>query len=249
MKLYDDGDHKFILLKGMRLDGDYIWTNEYMIVEKNYAVLIDPGSIYSFFQVYDSILDYVSSDDIKIIFYSHQDPDVASGVTMFMANTKADVYISKLWERFIPHFGIKDMTKIKKIPDNGMSITLPSGNEIEFIPAHFLHSAGNFSLYDKKSGILFSGDIGASIVTNEEEGMFVEDFDEHLPKMGSFHKRYMQSNIVCRKWVEQVRKRNINMIAPQHGKIFKGENVNKFLDWLYSLRCGLDILDDIYPKA
>jgi len=77
----------------------------------------------------------------------------------------------------------------------------------------------------------------------------VEDFDEHLQKMESFHKRYMQSNIVCRKWVEQVRKRNVNMIAPQHGKIFKGENVNKFLNWLYSLQCGLDILDDIYPKA
>jgi len=67
--------------------------------------------------------------------------------------------------------------------------------------------------------------------------------------MESFHKRYMQSNIVCRRWVEQVRKRNVNMIAPQHGKIFKGENVNKFLNWLYQLRCGLDILDDIYPKA
>ncbi|GAB6078714.1 oxygen-binding di-iron domain-containing protein [Hydrogenobaculum acidophilum] len=249
MNLYDDGAHKFILLKGMRLSGDYIWTNEYMVVEKGYAVLIDPGSIYSFFQVYDSILDYVSPEDIKVIFYSHQDPDVASGVTMLMANTKADVYVSKLWKRFISHFGIKDMTKIKEIPDHGMSITLPSGNEIEFIPAHFLHSVGNFSLYDKKSGILFSGDIGASIVTNEEEDIFVEDFNEHLAKMESFHKRYMQSNIVCRKWVEEIRKRNINMIAPQHGKIFKGENVNKFLNWLYNLRCGLDILDEIYPKT
>lgn len=130
MNLYNDGVHKFILLKSMRLSGDYIWTNEYMIVEKNYAVLIDPGSIYSFFQVYDSILDYVDFDDIKIIFYSH-------------------------------------------------------------------HSVGNFSLYDRKSGVLFSKDIGASIVTNKEESIFVEDFDEHLPKMESFHKRYIQSNIVC----------------------------------------------------
>ncbi len=120
MELYDDGFHKFILLKGMQFHEDYIRTNQYMIVEKDYAVLIDPGSAYAFYHVYDSILDHVNLQDIKVVFYSHQDPDVASGVVMLMANIQADIYVSKLWKRFIAHFGIKDMTKIKEIPDYGM---------------------------------------------------------------------------------------------------------------------------------
>jgi len=36
------------------------------------------------------------------------------------------------------------------------------------------------------------------------------------------------------------------MIAPQHGSILKKEDANKFLYWLSSLRCGLDIIDEIY---
>jgi len=112
--------------------------------------------------------------------------------------------------------------------------------EIWVLPAHFLHSVGNFSFYDPLSGILFSGDIGASL--GGEEGQ-VENFADHLHSMTGFHRRYMASNRACRLWVAMVRKLAPRMIVPQHGGYFAGEQVGRFLDWLATLECGVDLLD------
>ena len=54
----------------------------------------------------------------------------------------------------MPHFGGQDSTFIT-IPDPGMTIRL-GGLELQAIPAHYLHSSGNFHLYDPKAKILFS---------------------------------------------------------------------------------------------
>ena len=49
------------------------------------------------------------------------------------------------------------------LPDEGGLV--PLGNAvIRAVPAHFLHSVGNFGFYDPTSRIFFSGDIGASLI-------------------------------------------------------------------------------------
>jgi flavorubredoxin len=64
-----------------------------------------------------------------------------------------------------PHFTTgKDYThRIIGIPDEGMNIPLGQ-SKIKAVPAHFMHSEGNFQFYDPVSKILFSGDMGASLV-------------------------------------------------------------------------------------
>lgn len=70
---------------------------------------------------------------------------------------------------------------------------LPLGKTQLFaLPAHFLHSEGNFQFYDPISKILFSGDMGASLLGDAD--VRVEDFDAHIPTMRGFHQRYMVSN-------------------------------------------------------
>ena len=34
---------------------------------------------------------------------------------------------------------------------------------LRFVPAHYLHSSGNFNVYDPQARVLFSGDIGAAL--------------------------------------------------------------------------------------
>ena len=61
--------------------------------------------------------------------------------------------------------------------------------------------------------------------------------------MLGFHKRYMSGNNACRYWVNMVRQLDVEWIVPQHGASFKGkEMVNRFLDWLEDLECGIDLL-------
>ena len=50
-------------------------------------------------------------------------------------------------------------------------------SSVRALPAHFMHSVGNFSFYDPVSRILFSGDVGASIVPSRTPYAFVDDFE------------------------------------------------------------------------
>jgi len=89
---------------------------------------------------------------------------------------------------------------------------------------------------------LFSGEVGASLADKDHEKP-VDNFSEHVKTMEGFHQRYMVSNIACRDWVKRVRKMNIDMIVPQHGKPFKGKVIiTEFLTWFEALECGVDLM-------
>jgi flavorubredoxin len=128
-------------------------TNEYLIINKEQkGFLIDPGGLEIFPVVFGSISRDFSPDDITHIFSSHQDPDIISSISLWLeVNPKIQCYISWLWTSFVPHFGGDDTT-YSPIPDEGMEIH--HGNmSLTAVPAHYLHSSGNFNLYDKESKI------------------------------------------------------------------------------------------------
>ena len=83
--------------------------------------------------------------------------------------------------------------------------------------------------------------MGASLLG--DANVPVEDFDAHIPTMRGFHQRYMVSNKVTRFWADAVRQLDVEMIVPQHGKSFVGKAmINRFLDWIGNLPCGVDLL-------
>jgi flavorubredoxin len=125
------------------------------------------------------------------------------------------------------------------IQDNGGVINLGSV-ELQIIPAHYLHSSANFNIYDPQAKILFSGDIGAALEAPDAP-VFVDNFDAHIEKMRYFHQRWMPSNQAKRAWVERVRSLDIDILAPQHGRMFKGNDVKRFLDWFESLQVGIAV--------
>ncbi len=78
---------------------------------------------------------------------------------------------------------------------------------------------------------------------NEACEVFIGDFDRHRAYIDRFHQRYMASNRALRYWVQQVRKLDVKIIAPQHGPLYQGQVMEHFLDWLYDLHCGSDLLE------
>jgi len=245
--LFDQGNHTFIWLGS---DPNYrrgvVQTNQYLIIDNGKGYLLDPGGIHLFARVVSSVSRYISIDKIAGIFFSHQDPDVSSGIALWLGVTEAKIYVSNLWLRFLPHFGIVDSSRVLGIEDGNKSLSLPSGSKFSFIPAHFLHSTGQFNLYDEKAKMLFTGDIGAAVFPEGEEEVFVEDFDKHIKYIEGFHKRYMASNAAARKWLSVVSRLPIDMMLPQHGAIYTGDNVKRFFSWFENLKCGIDIIDSIY---
>jgi len=216
-------------------------TNQYMIVAGNRALLMDPGGIEVFAPMLGAILHHARVDEITDLFASHQDPDIISSLGLWdQALPHATLHAPWLWEGFLRHFGMNNI-QYDAIPDQGSSIDL-NGVTIEFIPAHYLHASGNFHVYDPQAKILMSGDVGAAL-EGDDSPLFVDNFFEHIPKMEMFHQRWMPSNRAKNDWIKRVRELDIEYMAPQHGRIFKGDDVKRFLDWFEELNVGVAISD------
>lgn len=245
--LYKDDEHCFVWLGAdpNSISG-VVQTNQYLIINKGRGILLDPGGIHLFARVVATASRYISLDRIETIFFSHQDPDVSSGIALWLGVTSAKIYVSSLWLRFLPHFGIVDQRRVIGIEDSGPSIKLSAGNSLKFVPAHFLHSCGHFNVFDERSGILFTGDIGAAVFPPGKETVFVDDFNAHLQYIEGFHKRYMATNKATSRWVRLVSSLSPKILAPQHGAIYHEASVGRFLDWLSKLECGVDLIDAFY---
>ncbi|MFL0811610.1 MAG: MBL fold metallo-hydrolase [Agarilytica sp.] len=216
-------------------------TNQYMIKSGGRALLLDPGGIELFAPMLAAVLHHVSIEQITDLFASHQDPDIISSLGLWdKALPKGTLHAPWLWEGFIRHFGMSTI-KYNSIADEGGKFPFASAN-LHFIPAHYLHSSGNFHIYDADAKILMSGDVGAAL-EDVDAPLYVQDFEEHIPKMKGFHQRWMPSNAAKNDWVKRVRELDIEIMAPQHGRIFTGDNITKFLDWFEALEVATAIPD------
>lgn len=240
--LYEDGAHKFIWLgAGDPSQEKGISSNQYLIVDEGQGMLLDPGGFHVFDRVFENAMAYVATEQIRWLFLSHQDPDIcASLVSWLEVRPDVELVMSGLWDRFVMHLALPVDPNINGLDDRGGVTALPSGAVVRYVPAHFLHSPGNFHAYDPRSRCLFTGDVGAALVPEGDTELFVTDFDAHVRYMEGFHRRYMASNKAVRTWVDRVRALEIDHICPQHGKIFSGDNVGRFLDWLSGLDVGMD---------
>lgn len=237
LTIFENKTHKWIVLgRDPEKPDDIIDTNQYLVVTKSNSLLMDPGGIELFSAMLASVIKEIPVEQITHIFASHQDPDIISSLGLWdQALPNAKLHSPWLWEGFIRHFGMQYIDYVP-IPDPGSELKL-DGLSLQFIPAHYLHSSGNFNVYDPEAKILMSGDIGAALEPADAP-MFVEDFDDHVEKMRLFHQRWMPSNEAKNDWVNRVRKLDIEMMCPQHGRIFRGDDVKRFLDWFEKLDVG-----------
>ena len=241
--LYESDQHRFILLNESEPgEEDGVRSNQYLVMRGEEGVLLDPGGFGVMPRVLAEMLRYLSPHQIKAIILSHQDPDIVGGIATWLELTDAPVYISRIWLRFLPHYGIRAMHRFVGVPDEGMVQEISPDFALQLVPAHFLHSEGQINVYDPESKILFSGDIGAAMLPVEKDYVFVDDFEAHLPYIEEFHKRYMCSNRAARLWVERVSRLDLEIIAPQHGPIYRGKAVRDFLSWFADLQCGVDLM-------
>jgi len=236
-QIFSNDSHQwFVFGRDPDKPSSIIDTNQYMVRTRHNALLMDPGGIELFSAMLANVVKQVPIQQITHLFASHQDPDIISSLGLWdRALDNATLHSPWLWEGFIRHFGMEKIT-YKAIPDEGSTLQL-DGLQLEFVPAHYLHSSGNFHVYDPQAKILMSGDVGAAL-ESPEAPLFIDDFEAHTKKMQLFHQRWMPSNRAKNDWIERVRKLEINTMCPQHGRIFQGDDVQRFLDWFEALEVG-----------
>jgi len=230
--IYDQDEHRVID------------SNVYIVESNGQSLVLDPGGYEIFPQVLAAMAAVVQPSAVCHAFVTHQDPDIASSLPLWNAcNGEIEWHIPELWEGFIRHYGALD-ARFDTIPDQGGSIFL-AGRKLEIIPAHYLHASANFHVYDPEAKILFSGDVGAALLPHGHslwaggrDGDSGKAFDEHIQHAKYFHQRWMPSNSAKKDWLDRVRQLEIDFLCPQHGAIYAGENVQRFLNWFDGLTVG-----------
>lgn len=231
IELYNSGNRRWVYFgRDEKRLKSVIDTNEYLITIDGKGLLPDPGGLEVFPSFMSELSKEINIEDIDALYGSHQDPDIISSLALWLGVCKdIKVYVPSIWTSFINHFA--ENAELLAIPDPGMKLPLGNSKDLELVPAHYLHSSATFSLYDPVAKILWTGDIGAALLPDSAHEVFVKDFDSHVRYMEGFHRRWMPSDTAKLKWIKRVRKLEINMICPQHGSIFKGNDVQRFLDW------------------
>jgi flavorubredoxin len=219
-----------------------VQANQHLIVVNGEALVLDPGGHKVYTKLIAQMAPHAPPARLKHLFFSHQDPDIIAATNGWLMMTDAMAHLPAIWMRFLPHFGIDDyvLKRVQPIPDRGQTLTL-GGAVLKLIPCHFLHSPGNFQVWDPTARILYSGDLGASI---GPATMDVVDFDAHVKHMEGFHRRYMPSPSAMRAWSKMARSLDPEIIAPQHGALFRGRAmVARFIDWIERCPCGPELIE------
>ena len=241
--VFEAGNHRWWVLFDQE-ERRVIDSNVYIVESNGQSMLLDPGGFEIFPHVLAALAEAVQPSSVRAAFVSHQDPDIASSLPLWNAcNKDLEWHIPALWEGFIRHYGALE-AKFFGIGDDGGTVSI-GGRRLELIPAHYLHASANFHVYDPDAKVLFSGDVGAALLP-PGHGIWVgrqgadsaKAFDDHIQHAKYFHQRWMPSNHAKKDWIDRVRQLDIQVLCPQHGAIYAGENVQRFLNWFDALTVG-----------
>lgn len=220
-------------------EGGRLRCNPYLLVDRDSAVLFDPGSIPDFPVMMRKVIDIVDPARIELVVVQHQDPDVAGCLPVLVdVIGRADLRVAAHSNtcRLIQHLGFEaEMIAVDRI---GYHYTLASGDRLEFIFTPYAHSPGAIVTWHPASRSLFTSDIFGAI--DAPGDLF--DASGYPEAMRSFHEAYMPSNEVLRRAIARFEHLPIRRILPQHGNIIEEEHVQPCIDFLKGLPCGLDLL-------
>ncbi|MCS7104230.1 MAG: FprA family A-type flavoprotein [Thermofilaceae archaeon] len=243
MIIFERGEHKAVVFRGYTPPG-HVQANQFLIVDSGQGLLADPGGRVVFNKLIAEMSKFVPPPRVKYLFFSHQDPDILGAAAVWYTGLEnAKILLPDVWLRFLPHsfhHSIDLEGRVLGIPEEGLNVKLGEC-ELQLIPAHFLHSPGNFQIYDPCLKLLYSGDLFASLFPSNVDYDVAESFESHVRYMEFFHRRYIPSQRAVQRWLQKVKDLEIEAVVPQHGAIIKGEeNVKKSINWVSGIKGYLD---------
>lgn len=216
---------------------------------------VDPGSALDYSVVRQNLLNHVGDlAELHLFSLNHQDPDVVSNLKFLVEENDhlAGIVSEDVW-RLVRHLNVspKKLYFTAKARDN--LLRLPNGQRIQVVPTPFCHFRGAVAYYDVESCVLFSGDLFAGLNHPGRVQLWADEND--WPGIAQWHQIYMPGRSAVEFSIRQIRalRPEVQIIAPQHGFLLKGEFMNSVLDRLASLPVGMDLLpfelDERYLKG
>jgi len=235
---------------GRRTPKQIFYANPYLIHltgnDATFNMVIDPGSQGEFSVIGSKIRQVLPSlEDLHAVYINHQDPDVASSVGMILQrySPNAQVFCSEDTWRLIQYYNVP-RERFLPLERFEHGIKTAVGRTLVPVPSPFCHFVGAVMLYDQHNQILFTGDLFGSLTSKDAEGLWADDSD--WVGMRAFHQLYMPTNKALKIAISRIRALlpRVRIIAPQHGRLIRGEYVGEFMSRLEHLEVGLDILEE-----
>jgi eukaryotic-like serine/threonine-protein kinase len=183
------------------------------------------------------------------LFINHQDPDVGSSASVICAKyaPQASIVCSESTWRLIVHLNLPPERFIDtaRFP---RGFDVPTGQTLLPVPSPFCHFRGAVMLYDLETRVLFTGDLFGGLTPLEARGLWADETD--WAGMRAFHQTYMPTNRVLARAMESIRALDppVEIIAPQHGRLLRGDFIPLYMERLARLPVGLDVLDDVMDE-
>jgi serine/threonine-protein kinase len=205
---------------------------------------IDPGSRADFPVIQRNISRLVGDlDGIGSFTLNHQDPDVVGNApALCEANPNVSALMTEEVWRLAQHLDFKPRRLHFANAIRSPWITVADQYRWQLVPTPFCHFRGAVAFYDPELRTLFSGDLFGGLNRQGRVPLWAED--EDWAGVAQFHQIYMPTREALRYAVRQIRalKPAVEVIAPQHGFVVRGDLVPLFLERLEGLPVGLDLL-------
>ena len=233
---------------GHRNAATLLQCNTYLRVlgEGNSAVrvCIDPGSQLDLEVIRANLAGLIGGlKEIDFFTLNHQDPDVVGNSPYFCeANPQVGVVVTEEVWRLVQHLRMKPGRVQFANPARLPRLRLSQHATWQPLPTPFCHFRGAMAYYDPEIRTLFTGDLFGGFNQLGRIHLFAEEDD--WAGIAQFHQIYMPTREVLRYAVRQIRalQPRVEVIAPQHGYVIAGRLVELFLDKMYDLEVGNDLL-------
>jgi len=234
-------------------------SSPYLIIDNGDAVLIDAGSRDDFAAVImKTVQAGIVPSSIVALIYQNYDPRLWGSLhhlENLIARSDLRIISDRANLQFMQrHSGEAALMSVDEIDHR---LELPSGRCLEFIKIPFAHSAGSFTTFDRNTGILFTGDLFSSYISDWSLRLALEPkcrtcggigicTDRHcqIQDILRFHQDMMSSERALRLALDRIAALPFRTIAPQHGSIVCGsEDIVALCDLLASLKgVGIDAI-------
>lgn len=212
---------------------------------KTINYLIDPGPLEFFSQISSKIANVIQDvRNVQMYSLNHQDPDVGMNST-FLArlNPRSVCLCTEDTWRLVRFFEIPKQSykNVYSFGEKRVSLASDPAHVLEFVPTPYCHFVGAMAVYDRSSGLLFTGDLFGGL--NPPGNLSLYATEDHWDGIRTFHQIYMPFNQPVRAAIDAIRRLSPypKAIVPQHGAILTGPIMEEFLNRLYELPMGFDL--------
>ena len=207
-------------------------------------VCVDPGSQVDY-SVVEANINHLIGDvgELHSFSLNHQDPDVIGNARYLCdANPNISAIVTEEVWRLAQHTLIRPGRIHFANSGRSKSTMIGDQHHWQLVPTPFCHFRGAMAFYDPELRTLFSGDLFGGLNLLGRVQLLAEEQD--WAGVAQFHQIYMPTRDALRYAVRQIRALQpaVEVIAPQHGHVIAGDLVELFMERMYDLLVGHDLL-------